>query len=184
MINVNIEGTSWSEVTEQLTGLIRKADQPCDDGAAMAERIYELKADLEAAGVMIDDRDARIKELLEIVEAREVRIAELEQLLATPEEGDTKNPTPAAEPAPETSETAAPTEPEPAAEVAPAPATTEQPKYDKVQVREFLAECRNRGVNITDVLKPFGGRFPVVKEKDYPALMEAAKKALAEKGAK
>ena len=181
MIHLNIEGKSWPEVTEQLAGLIRENGQSTGDDAALREELEETRANLNQATGILQSMRADL-------EASHRRIAELEAALATPaEEGPSaENPTTAAEPEQETCNSADASETDGAMNDAPAPATTEpaQPKYKKEDVRSFLAQAREKGVNITDVLKPFGGRFPSVDEKDYPALMEATKKALAEKGAK
>lgn len=179
MIHLNIEGKSWPEVTEQLANLVREHQVLGDETQELNNlqgELAEAKAEIKLLRDLLDKSGARILDLEDRLKENAVKPVE---------EAPDKNPTPAAEIAPDTSETAAPTEPANAPEDAPAPATeTEQPKYDKVQVREFLAGCREKGVNITDVLKPFGGRFPAVKGEDYPELMAAAKKALAEKGAK
>lgn len=168
MIQVTFEGKTWPEVTEQLAALIDEPQRSANDGELIALR-------------------NQLTDAFNTIEEKNARIAELEQRLATPaEEAPDENPTVAADSAPKTSEPAAPIEQDTVKDDVPDTATSEpeRPKYDKATVREFLAEARNKGVNITEVLKPFGGRFPAVSEADYPALMEAAKKALAEKGAK
>lgn len=179
MINLNIEGKTWPEVTQQLAELISEK-QNAEADLDSAKEILDLKSELAETRANLNQAANIIRGLRADLEASRCRNAELEKMLDDAGEAPDENPTPEAEPVPvsdiEETVTTAPT-----AETATEP---EQPKYDKAQVRKFLAEARNKGVNITDVLKPFGGRFPAVKEEDYPALMEATKAALAEKGAK
>lgn len=184
MINLNIEGKSWPEVTKQLAELVGEK-QNAEEDLDSAREILDLKSELAEARSNLNQAANIIQGLRADLEASRCRNAKLEQQLATPaEKTPDENPTPdAALTASEQTATASDTEPDPATDQSTS-SEPEQPKYDKAQVREFLAEARNKGVNITDVLKPFGGRFPAVKEEKYPALMEATKKALAEKGAK
>ena len=186
MIHLNIEGKSWPEVTEQLANLAREhqvlGDEAKELGRLQGE-LTEAKAEINLLRSLVKEKDTRIAELEALRTPVKVNMADPDAIKPV-KEAPAENPTTAAESEPGTRNSVAPTNTEPAAETAPAPATSEQPTYKKEEVREFLAECRNKGVNITDVLKPFGGRFPVVDEEDYPALMEAAKKALADKGAK
>lgn len=177
MIHLNIEGKSWPEVTEQLANLVRETVRPSPEESDLRDELAEARSNLNRSASIIQG-------LRDDLEASRRRIVDLEQLLADEQEGDAENPTPAAaSTASEQTATASDTAQGPAMDQS-TTSEPEQPKYDKVQVKEFLAGCREKGVNITDVLKPFGGRFPAVKEEDYPALMEAAKKALADKEAK
>lgn len=87
----------------------------------------------------------------------------------------------AAEPTANTEMTVAPTETEPAPETAPAPATSEQPKLKKEDVRAVLMDARAKGIDLTEILKPYGGKLSAVEASDYEAVVAAAKKAMGAK---
>lgn len=168
MIEVKFHGTTWEEVEQQIAGMIR--GEQTDTNPALEKENRKLWNNLSNARSIIDDME---KEL----EASRQRIAELEKAL---DSIDAENPTPAAATtASEQTATVTDTESDPATGLS-TTSKAEQPTYKKEEVRAFLASAREAGVDITKVLKPFGGRLPAVKEEDYPALMEAAKAALAE----
>ena len=161
MIEVKFHGDSWAELEQQIAGMIREGQQSGEANPALEKENRKLWDDLSNAQLTIGQLE---KEL----DAAEKRIAELEKAMNRIE---AENPTA------QTTNVAA----EETAKVAfPETVTNEQPTYKKEEVRAFLASAREAGVDITQVLKPFGGRLPAVAEEDYPALMEAAKAALAE----
>jgi len=169
MIEVKINGGSWTELEQQIAGMIREGQQSGGANPALEKENRKLWDNLSNAQSIIDEME---KEL----EASRQRIAELEKALDCIE----ANPTPAAAtPASEQTATVTDTESDPATGLS-TTSKAEQPTYKMEGVRAFLASAREAGVDITRVLKPFGGRLPAVKEEDYPALMEAAKAALAE----
>ena len=190
MIQVHIEGASWLDVRKQLSDMVAGIETQTNVPASM-EELEDHLADVTAEKLWleekVEDLTAQLSRAEEELERLSARCKELEEKLEG--EGCDKpdaNPSSAATHEDETPNSAAPTEPVPAAETAPDPAgdDPEGPTYDKIAVRTFLAECRNKGVNITEVLKPFGGQFTAVSADRYPELMDAARKALAEKEAK
>lgn len=157
MIEVKFHGTTWEEVEQQIAGMIR--GEQADTNPALEKENRKLQTNLSDAQLIIERLEEELAESALRIEGLEKQLSEVEK----------ENPTPA--PA---------SEPEPVTTAPNADTATEQPTYKKEEVRAFLASAREAGVDITKVLKPFGGRLPAVKEEDYPALMEAAKAALAE----
>jgi hypothetical protein len=89
----------------------------------------------------------------------------------------------AAEPTKNTETTVEPTDAEPAPETAAAPATSEPepPKLKKEDVRAVLMDARAKGIDLTEILKPYGGKLSSVEASDYAAVVAAAKKAMGAK---
>lgn len=161
MIEVKFHGDSWAELEQQIAGMIREGQQSGEANPALEKENRKLWDDLSNAQLTIGQLE---KEL----DAAEKRIAELEKAM---DKVEAENPTPNAATTADTETTAPTTGTDPA---------PEQPTYKMEEVRAFLSSAREAGVNIAQVLKPFGGRLPAVAEEDYPALMDAAKAALAE----
>jgi len=192
MIEVKINGGSWTELEQQIAGMIREGQQSgesdyktlyrehqsaCEEIQYLREQQAKADKEVGLARKKCAKQEDELTALKAELDDAEKRIAELEKAL---DSIDAENPTPsAATTASEQTATVTDTESDPATGLS-TTSKAEQPTYKKEEVRAFLASAREAGVDITRVLKPFGGRLPAVKEEDYPALMEAAKAALAE----
>ena len=172
MIQVHVQGSAWSEIAQELRKMVdgtslpnsTKTDQESDELAEF-KKLYQARSDeLELA-----KRRCRIQ--MEQLEEKDLEISRLKKLLdEAPAKGEEAQN--ADEPEQMTTdEPAEPTEPE-------------QPAIKKADLREFLAKAREKGVNIAEILQPFGGRFPDVKPEDYPALKKATEAAMTELEAK
>lgn len=165
MIEVKVHGDNWPDITRQIGNLIQSSGGAAELDAALEKKNRELTDDLTKARLeaeVLRDELKKSEQRISVLETElDAACAEVARLMSAEPEAEEPD--------------AAPDE---------NPPTPDQPAYKKEDVRAFLAEARGKGVNITDVLKPFGGRLPAVAEKDYPALMEAAKAAVAELEAK
>ena len=169
MIQVHIQAETWAEVEQQLAGLIRTGQQTPGD-EELKRRLNDVEKELFLAKRRCGIQEGQLAE-------KDERIAELETRLKNDGE-DAPSPQ---KDAPAEAEKATDPEPTPEHEAEPEP---EQPSIEKADLRAFLAKAREDGVNIAEILQPFGGRFPDVKPEDYPALKKATEAALAELEAK
>ena len=191
MIDIHIQGSAWSEITQELRKML--CDEPpvvvanstdyeeldamrndirelvaqnCERNA----RIAELENLLKEKNALIRDKDIKISSLLanivedgKIITELKLKLADAEApKQAEPTEADTETPAPAEE------------------EQTDLPEVTEAPvkEYKKEEVRAVLMQCRAANISITDILTPYGGSLGAVKKEDYGKVVEAAEAAL------
>ena len=172
MIQVNVQGSAWSEIAQELRKMVDGTSLPNSTNPDQEpDELAEFKKLYQASSDELELAKRRCRMRMEQLEEKDLEISRLKKLL---DEAPVKNEEPQnAEESEQmtTDEPAEPTEPE-------------QPAIKKADLREFLAKAREKGVNIAEILQPFGGRFPDVKPEDYYALLQATEAALAELEAK